>query len=136
MKGLEISLIWQDPNIEELHVKISNGMNFCELNLYDQLESLSKFGKKLQEFPKTINEKISLEIGSINHAYLFIEAMCYNQFGHAALKVHAVNNTDIPLMYDTTFYISCEVASINELGSQLASWNPKNDYYLEWYPKM
>ncbi|WP_273212503.1 hypothetical protein [Runella zeae] len=136
MKGLEITLLWQDPNIEEFYFRISNEMNSCELTLYILVQSLYDFGKKLQEFPQSINDKISFEINSTDSCYLLLEALCYNQFGHAALKVHAINNSIMPHIFDLTFYIQCEVAAINELGSLLANWDLDNNYYLEWHPKM
>ncbi|WP_428661784.1 hypothetical protein [Runella sp.] len=136
MKGLEITLVWQDPNTEEFYFRISNGVNSCELTLYLGIEDLYDFGKKLQEFPQTLSDKVSIEIESTDISYLSLEALCYNQFGHAALKIHAINDSNIPQMFDLTFYIQCEVAAINELGSQLTNWDLANSDYLEWHPKM
>jgi hypothetical protein len=136
MNGLVIQLIWKDEDLEEFNLEISNGIQACKLHMYENIENIREFGRNLSRFPAILNDVVPLEMGDDRDysCYILLEAMCYNHFGHAALRIRAKNNYDIPKKFDLSFYLPCEVAAINDLGKALISWDFENNI-LEWYPK-
>lgn len=137
MNGLEIATIWHDESGEEFMVKITNGLHSCKIEMYDSIENILEFAQKLRSFPHNLGDVVTIELGQdCEHlCYLLLEAFCYNQSGHAALRIKAKNNIDIPQKFDFSFYMPCEVAAINNLGKALIEWDFRNEVF-EWYPKL
>ena len=136
MTGLEIELIWKDDDLEDFFLKIGNGTQFCKLTIYEPIETIKRFGKSLQTFPSSLNDVIILEMGTDteNFCFLRLEAICYNQFGHAALKIRAKDNAEIPKCFDSYFFLQCEAAAINNLGKSIVNRNFETEV-LRWHPK-
>tara|TARA_B100001093_G_C26564543_1_gene900202 strand:+ start:173 stop:601 length:429 start_codon:yes stop_codon:yes gene_type:complete len=137
MPYIKIENIWTDSDdMLQLEVTASNGNQKTTQDFYIYPDDLLDFGQKLQSFPKNKDDSVSIEYGVAPefYCYFFLKALIWNSTGNAAFEIKVNNRLDIPLKTETHFFLSCEVATINNFGKKLESWSKDSGKPLcfEW----
>ena len=136
MNGLiRISVLEIDNEDIHFQVEIENYSCRTSLDFYGNADDFKSFGEKLSEFPKSINDIASFQLGEDDRKwayYMTIKAFCYDASGHTALRVLVDNFSDTVNGHRTEFSIMSEAASINSLGQMLMTWNPLVTKEIIW----
>ena len=125
MPFIEIEKIWTDDDgMVQLELCASNDMQVGKQDFYFYPEGVSEFGARLQEFPKTQKDEISLEYGADPkfYCYFSLKALVLDSVGHSALEVKFDNRLDPPSQAQAHFFMKCEPATVNEFGKRLCAW--------------
>lgn len=136
---IKIKVIKIDQGDDTIHFQGFFSSELCSttLDFYGYSDEFQDFANKLTEFPKSIQHKVTYELGEKGNKwayYLFIEAYCIEPNGRSALKIEAINNDLEPLYHISKFEIESEPASLNRLGNKLKTWNPLKEKVFEWRP--
>ena len=136
---IKLKVLDIDQGDDSIHFQafFSNELCSTTLNFYGYSDEFQDFANKLTEFPKTIKDKATYELGEKGNKwayYLLIEAYCIEVNGHSALKIETTNNGFGPAHYESKFEIESEPASLNRLGQRLKTWNPLEEKELAWKP--
>jgi hypothetical protein len=136
--GLNVLSEADDDGLFQFEINISNGRTSAALEFWGYADNFAQFGSGLTDFPKTIRDKVTYELGGEDKGdqrwayYLLLEAFCYDATGQSAIKVKVDNKFDIPTYESHEFFIKSEPASINRLGQGLEKWNPVDSKEFEW----
>jgi hypothetical protein len=126
-----------DIDEEDIQFKINLSNNDCSTTLifYGYVEEFKEFGQKLLDFPKSITDTVSFQLGEDNMKwayYMLLKAFCHDGSGHTALRVIVDNLIMSAHGYRTEFSIFAEAAALNTLGHLLINWNPILTQELYW----
>lgn len=134
MKNISITNIWEEDDMIEFSVRVSNGETSCKLVFYGDDDIFLKFANELTNFPKNTNHSVKYETGNWENSghYFLLEVFCTAPNGKSAMKVIAKSFYQIPNAFESQFYIESEPANFNAFGNILKSWNPRIDKNLEW----
>lgn len=126
-----------EDGVFQFEINISNGQSSAKIEFWAYANNFVQFGSGLSDFPKTIQDKVTYELGGGKDGkrwahYLLLEAFCYDSTGKSAIKVKIDNKFDIPTYESHEFFIKSEAASINRLGQSLKKWNPVESKVFEW----
>ena len=68
------------------------------------------------------------------YCYFLFSAFIWDSVGSAAFELKVDSRQDIPSKSACHFYLSCEVAVINDFGEKLSAWieNPTEPLRYEW----
>ena len=137
MPFLEIERIWTDDDeMAQLDVRASNDAQVGKQDFYIYPEEILGFGKKLQEFPKSMSDVVKLEYGEDPkyYCYLLLSAVVLDSVGHSAIELKFDNRLEPPSQARAHFYMQCEPATINKLGKQFVAWagEMKGVFRYEW----
>ena len=105
---------------------------------YGYSDTFQEFATGLIKFPKSITDIVLFEAGGNNKKwayYMQLNVFCYEKNGHTAIQIIIDNHRQSPDTIKTEFYIKTVPASINNLGKQLISWDPKTEKELLWISK-
>jgi len=86
---------------------------------------METFGRTLREFPRPSADEVVFENGSNapnSYSWLVLRAFVFDGVGHSALEVECQRNGTRLVSARSRFAVELEPASINRLGSELASW--------------
>ena len=120
----------------QLEVTASNDVQVGNQDFYVYPETITEFGKKLLEFPKTASDVVAIEYGTEPDYYCYfrLSAVVLDLRGHSALEIKFNNRGDPPIKAECHFFLACEPATINELGKRLLAWSNemKEPFHHEW----
>ena len=117
----------------EFEVTISKDSIECSLPFYGSVTDWKAFGKKLLQFPMSVEDQVKFEIGSKHSlVWLTLTAYCYDEKGHTALRMVMSKNEAEPHSCRLSFSIPAEAASINQLRFLLSNWQPINGFEITW----
>ncbi|RYC71659.1 hypothetical protein [Spirosoma sordidisoli] len=121
MKTIDITNIWDDDDMVELSIRMSNGETSCKLVFYADDETFLEFGNALVDFPKNTNHIVQYKSGDWENSshYILLEVFCVAPNGASAMKVVAKNFFTAPNSFKATFYIQTEPANFNAFGKAL-----------------
>src|SRR5690349_5146958 len=89
---LEFEVVWKDEHIFELAISASNTSFFGKTEVYDQSESLSKFSKALNNFPKDSNH-LFYELGEKDsYAYFSMNFYPVGKSGLIGVEINMESN--------------------------------------------
>lgn len=139
-KEIKISALTIDEGDESIHyqLEVTNGINSITQDFYGYSDSFQHFATGLISFPKTLSDKVKLEIGESGTRwayYILLDVFCYENNGHSAIHIVIDNNGEPPHTNKSEFYIQTIPASLNKLGQLLLSWNPIIQKELSWAPE-
>ncbi|RSK45729.1 hypothetical protein [Hymenobacter perfusus] len=101
------------------------GQLVTEVEVYADRKTWQQFGKELQTFPHSPTHSVTLRID--REAEIVLTAICYDEEGHAALRVLVADDRVQPGPYRLEFAIPVDIAGLNDLGNKLVAW-PQNEY--------
>ncbi|MFH6985785.1 hypothetical protein [Marinoscillum luteum] len=119
----------------QFQLYVSNGTCSSTIEVYGYSDLVTDFGKELTEFPVDINHKVIFEHGEKDRnwaCFVSLTAKCIEPNGKSILDIEMINYGDQTVKHSSAFTMIVEPASINNLGTQLANWNPKNNSELSW----
>lgn len=147
----ELQKIEDDPEyLLDVWIEASNGDYSAATRQMLAPMDLNQFGEALQNFPKSIHHSVSLEVvlesrkrfrigrtrivcaedlqrqgksspvADLAHTELLIRA-CMVGPGDCAIEVKSNNLADPPHLADAHFFIECEAAAVNRLGTSFCS---------------
>jgi hypothetical protein len=134
---INISTFYVDDCDNDVHfaISVSNGYYSAYSDFYGDIQTFKEFASSLTTFPRSIKDIILFEVGEDDEkytGYLSIKAFCYDESGHAALRVRINKHGDDVSSAKSEFTIVAEAASINRLGEQLLSWDMFKEREIEW----
>ncbi|RSK35514.1 hypothetical protein [Hymenobacter metallilatus] len=105
-----------------------------KLDFYAECDIWRQFGRELQTFPLSLTHEVTLQIQQAEMA-LELTAFCYDNEGHAALRVMVNDNRVQPGPYRLEFAIPTDIGGLNELGRKLAGWSlhAYDEFYGEFH---
>ena len=133
--GISLSRLPYDDSAWHVLLQTNNGEFSSALAFYVDKGTFKSFAKQLAEFPVGKEEEVRFEIGSRdgNWAYyLLLRAITYDRSGHIAIQVEVDNRQEGHRHSQASFFISCEAASVNQLGRRISAWLEKSDEPLVW----
>ena len=125
MPYIEIAKIRTDSDeMLQLEAIASNESQVAKQDFYVYPDDILDFGNQLQAFPKSKSDVVSLEYGNDPkfYCYFLLRAVVLDSLGHSAIEIKFDNRLDPPVKASGNFFMSCEVATVNEFGRQLTSW--------------
>ncbi len=137
MPYIELKRIWTDDDkMLQLEVTASNDGQVTNQDFYAYPDDLTDFGNKLQSFPKSLSDVVSLEYGKDPqfYCYFLLRAIVLDSVGHSALEIMTDNRLEPPVKASSHFYMPSEVATINSFGKILKNWvvDMSLDCRFEW----
>lgn len=93
----------------------------ARMSFYAARDCWHQFGQELRAFVPQPGATVSLQEHSLEGVFQ-LTAFSYNDQGHMALRVLLDDATIVPGPYRLEFAIPVDVAGLNRLGQQLASW--------------
>jgi hypothetical protein len=133
---LKISASTASGSDVDFDFRASLGELQVHAHFWDIAEVFKQFGEKLMDFPQSISDVVTLEIGIVHPGfyqnYLLLKAYCYDANGHSALKIITHNNKLEPQSQRIEFSILTEAAALNKLGSLLKNWQPQEVPDIVW----
>ena len=114
-----------EDTLDHLQFHVSSGEFAGTQEVYAGLIDIDEFASRLCKFPRDIADTVTFEAGAPegNVAYhLRLHDFLRDRSGHAALAVAMNNMRKGPHASSCNFHIWCEVAALNQLGSQLLAW--------------
>ena len=126
-----------DDESLQFQIEVCNDSCKSILEFYHYADCFQEFAKGLTDFPKSIKDTIIFQVGEdgveSNWAYfLKLKVYCYEPNGHSAIYVIMDNRGSEPTRHRSEFSLTTLPASLNLLGKQLLSWNPKTEKIFEW----
>lgn len=139
IEEIKITVLRIDKGDDSIHFEIyfSNSSCASTLDFYGYANEFKEFGQKLTDFPKSVSDKVTYELGEKGDKwayYLLIQAYCVEVNGQFTIKIESTNNGTGPSYHHNKFEINSEPASINLLGQGLKSWNPLESKEFKWNP--
>jgi hypothetical protein len=123
---LTLAPLWRDHDGMLQYQFSMQGSGFAaEVNFYNYPESIETFGRTLYEFPRSSTDEVVFENGSNapnSYSWLVLRAFVFDGVGHSALEVECQRNGTRLVSARSRFAVELEPATINRLGSELASW--------------
>ncbi|WP_197031894.1 hypothetical protein [Hymenobacter swuensis] len=115
-------------------VTVQKGALEVQTHFYGDANNWKGFGNALIAFPTKTTDYLFFQsgIGSYAEEKLLLKSYCYDSFGHAALTVNIDHQKEPPNDFRIHFSIPTEVASLNQLGRLLATWEVTNDSEIHW----
>jgi hypothetical protein len=104
-------------------------------DVYVYPAALAEFARKLQSFPATAADEVTLEAGSVDpegYSRIKLRAYVYDGSGHTALQFSAWGNPVAQLRASIDVCVPVEAAAFNLLGEQLGVWANSNDEPFEF----
>ena len=109
----------------ELRLTLENDRYRATEEFYVYPEDLGEFGRRLADFPSSLIDGVTFEVGSKepkSYCWVRLRAYVYDAKGHTALEFRFENHADEPLKAAAQFSVALEAATLNELGRGLAEW--------------
>lgn len=126
-------------NVEDeeitFQVELTNDISSTSIEFYGYADEFQNFANELCLFPKSIESEVKYELGEQGDKwayFILLKAFCYENNGLSAIQIKIDNNRKKPFKNYSEFYILTVPASINKLGQQLKSWNPKKENEIVW----
>jgi hypothetical protein len=123
---LALEPLWRDHDgMLEFRFSVHGSGFAAEINFYDYPEAMETFGRTLREFPRSSADEVVFENGSNapnSYSWSVLRAFVFDGVGHSALEVECQRNGTRLASARSRFAVELEPASINRLGSELASW--------------
>jgi hypothetical protein len=132
---LSLARLPYDDSACRILLSASNGTFAGELEFYSDAPSLLDFAQRLIEFPRSASDEARLEVGEQDGnsaCYLLLRALVIDRAGHTAMEIVIDNHEQGHRHADATFFIPCEVASLNQLGRKICGWLEQPDNSLVW----
>lgn len=134
---IKITVVQIDDDELKFQIEVCN--EFCKsvLEFYHYADCFQEFAKALINFPKTINDIVTFQVGEdggeMNWAYfLKLKVYCSEPNGHSAIHIIIDNRQDEPERHRSEFSLTTLPASLNTFGQRLLNWNPKTNKIFEW----
>jgi hypothetical protein len=123
---LTLEPLWRDHDgMLELRFSMQGSGFAAAVHFYNYPEAIETFGRTLQEFPRSSTDEVVFENGSNSpnaYSWLVLRVFVFDGVGHSALEVECQRNGTRLVSARSRFAVELEPATINRLGSQLASW--------------
>ncbi len=138
MQFIKIENMWEDSDgMLQIQIQASNGLMMATQDIYVYPKDLSAFAYELQSFPKNLQHKVTLELGSKDpkyYNYILLRAAVHDSVGHSALEIEISNNLQPPARTEAHFYLTCEPALLNEVGHKIIGWTKDmtEPFHIEW----
>jgi hypothetical protein len=125
-KGLVLSLWYQDDDIVELSVAVSNGSFSGETNLYVAHDALAELASKIEGFPFSSDDRREFDLGAFGPSFAGgatrLRLLCVDLAGHCALQVdietEAVAGQNWP-MQKVSMVAAIEAAAVDRFVAEL-----------------
>jgi len=131
---LTLSRRWlDDDGMLQVDVSVNYGGYATYQDVYVYPEDLIEFGERLANYGASPKEEVVLEVGSTNesaYCWLRLRAFQFDEVGHSAIEVSTHRNGAPHVRARCQFSVPLEIASINELGTQIQAWARANDLPL------
>lgn len=133
---LTLSRRWlDDDGMLQVDVSVSYGGYATYQDVYVYPEDLIEFGEQLANFGASAQEEVVLEVGSTDesaYSWLRLRAFQYDSVGHSAIEVSTQCNGAPHVRARCQFSALLEIASINELGSQIKAWSKDSQHPMSF----
>lgn len=119
---LTLEPLWRDHDgMLELRFSIDNSGFAARINFYVYPEAIQTFGRSLSDFPRSLTDEVVFGDGE-NVSNLVLRAFLFDGVGHSALEIDCQRHGTRVVSARCQFAVELEPATINRLGSELASW--------------
>jgi hypothetical protein len=138
MPRIEFKTIWTDSDgMLNLFIAASNGVTTGGLETYLYPEQLLEFARELERFPSNAQHEVIIQAGSTDpglHDHFQMRAFVLNGSGHSALEVTMESRGNPPVAARSHFYLACNPADLNRVGTVLRQWlpDPAKGLSIEW----
>lgn len=123
---LTLEPLWRDyDGMLQLGFSMQGSGFAAEIDFYDYPEPIETFGRSLYEFPRSSTDEVVFENGSNApnaYSWLVLRAFVFDGVGHSALEIKCQRNGTRLVSARSRFAVELEPATINRLGSELATW--------------
>ena len=92
---LTIERIWDDPDMIELDVHVSNGYYTGETQVYTTEKEIIELRKELEGFPKTDDHRVEFSAGT-RDSYAFLSLRVYAFGGRGTCAIHVCLESNVP----------------------------------------
>ena len=123
---LTLKPLWRDHDgMLKLRFSVEGSGYAAEITFYCYPETIEAFGRTLGDFPRSSIDEVVFENGSTapnSYSWLALRAFVFDGVGHSALEVECQRNGTRLVSARSRFAVELEPATINRLGSELATW--------------
>jgi len=114
-QGIKIKVIREpdDDGTFKFEINLANEETSTSLQFWGYGDNFKEFGDRLTDFPKTIKDNVTYELGEDKNNgqpkwayYMLLNVFCFDSAGQSVIKVIVDNHADIPGYQRSEFYIN------------------------------
>lgn len=93
--NLTIERIWDDPDMIELDVHVSNGNYIGDTQVYTTEKEIIELREELEGFPRTADHRVEFSAGS-RDSYAYFAVSFYSFGGRGTCAIHVSLESNVP----------------------------------------
>jgi hypothetical protein len=126
--GLDVSVVWKDPDLIEVRVLASNGWFSAVSQFYEEHEALSDFAKIIDGFPSSVEDQREFVLGSMDPDHFGggtkLTFRCRDRVGHVVLGISLRNHGSGEFEGSADFEFPVEPAAIAGFAARMGAGEP------------
>lgn len=138
MPRIELQANWTDDDgMLRIDVSAANSSTSAAMEVYAYPTDIQAFAEQLENFPSSIKHEVVWESGTPDpkwYGHMLMRARVVDGVGHSALEVLMDVRGSPPYSAKSNFYLRCNPADINVLGTKMQQWLsvPTEKCIVEW----